>query len=263
MLTPVRLGTLFVIAAGTPYVASETEFGRSTVRAVTNMVRTEDTLTGANAWTRDGDEYANHSHYEVEELRRESPDRFRYEEKLVRKLGGLPEGSEGTPQLTGIQIDDLRACIRFDVDPDWVVNRFSRVSTVLSEMTLRGLRVPFVTGTKAEDIAGTLTYYFDRGGKLQRLTIHGFTGDTTKLVTAATRDYGMQPEPSLEAGVYTRRWNGLPIHFLRLTHAPVIYSNAVHNKYTVFLELNHPNLAYGISNEARQIVNADHATGRW
>ena len=93
--------------------------------------------------------------------------------------------------------------------------------------------------------------------------MHGFTGDTSKLVNTMSTHYGLQSEPALEAGVYTRRWNGSPIHFLRLTHAPVVYSDAVHQKYTVFMELNQPNLTYGISNEARKILSADRHTGRW
>ena len=55
----------------------------------------------------------------------------------------------------------------------------------------------------------------------------------------------------------------MPVHFLRLTHAPIVYADAVHQKYTVFLELNQPNLPYGISPEAQKIVAADRSTGRW
>ncbi len=132
--------------------------------------------------------------------------------------------------------------MRFDISPDWLMQRFSRVSTVLADLQLEGLRVPIVTGTRADDLAGTLTYYFDRTDKLQRVTLHGFTGDPNRLVGTMTQHYGMSREPSLEAGVYTKRWNGQPVHFLRMTHAPVVYSDAIHQKYTVFLELNQPNL---------------------
>lgn len=206
--------------------------------------------------------YANHSHYEVEKLRGQEPDGYRYDQDLARKLGALPSGQQG-PSLVGAAIPDMREVLRFDVSPDWVISRFSRVSTVLADLSMQGLRVPIVTGTQADDLAGTLTYYFDKQGKVQRLTLHGFTGSPQKIVSTMTSHYGLTHEPALEAGVYTKRWNRQPVHFLRLTHAPVIYSDAVHQKYTLFLELNHPNLAYGISNEARRIVTADHSTGRW
>ena len=167
------------------------------------------------------------------------------------------------PTLVGTRINDLREVMRFDISPEWVIQRFARVSTVLADLQLEGLRVPIVTGTRVDDMAGTLTYYFDGAGRLQRVTMHGFTGDPARLVGAMTQHYGLTREPSLEAGVFTKRWNGKPVHFLRLTHAPVVHADAVHQKYTVFLELNQPNLAYGISYEARRIVDSDRLSGRW
>ncbi|MEM0926979.1 MAG: DUF6690 family protein, partial [Planctomycetota bacterium] len=163
----------------------------------------------------------------------------------------------------GNQIQDLREVIRFDITPAWVIARFSRVSTVLANLNLKGLRVPIVTGIHATDVAGTLTYYFDNSDRLQRLTFHGFTGDASRFSNIMTGHFGLTREAALEAGAFTRRWNGRPVHFMRLTHAPVVYSDAIHHKYTVFLELNQPNLAYGISEEARRIVESDHHTGRW
>lgn len=288
MLTPFRLLFLLFVAAVGPYFISESDVGRSTFVKLTNLLRSSnkkrsaETLTSTSAsagqssgwgWGSSGRSssysgdssrdatYANHSHYEVEKLRRESPQRYRYDEELARKLGGI--SANATPSLVGAQIPDLREVMRFDISPDWVINRFSRVSTVLADLSLEGLRVPVVTGTNANDLAGTLTYYFDRQGRLQRLTVHGFTGKPDRLVETMTKHYGLTHEPSLEAGVYTKRWNSSAIHFLRLTHAPVVYSDAIHQKYTLFLELNHPDLAYGISNEARRIITADHSTGRW
>lgn len=269
MLTPFRLAALFTAAAAGPYLASETEIGRTTVSTVTNLFRDGKGLQYSDQWTdsssQPGSEstYANHSHYAVEKLRSGETERYRYDHQTARKLGALPSDPNQTPMLVGAPVPDLREVMRFDINPDWVMSRFARVSTVLSDLSLRGLRVPFVTGTRADDIAGTLTYYFDSAGTLQRVSMHGFTGDANRLVTTMTQHYGLERTPSIEAGVYTKRWNAQPIHFLRLTHAPVVYSDAVHHKYTVFMELNQPNLAYGISNEAKKIVTADRSTGRW
>ena len=132
--------------------------------------------------------------------------------------------------------------MRFDITPDWLTQRFSRVSTVLADTRLEGIRVPIVTGTRADDLAGTLTYYFDRTQRLQRITLHGFTGDPNRLVGTMTQYYGMVREPSLDGGVFTKRWNGEPVHLLRMTRAPIVYVDAIHQKYTVFMELNQPNL---------------------
>ena len=249
-------------AAVGPYAATETDMGRQAVSQVTSIFVEDDSVAGYGGIVPSSD-YAGHSHYEIEALNKVGSDRYRYSPELARKLGGLPNDPSAQPTLSGQQIQDLREVLRFDIGPDWVINRFSRVSTVLADMNLKGLRVPIVTGIKADDVAGTLTFYFDKADRLQRLTFHGFTGGTRRFAQVMVSYYGLKREQALEAGAYTKRWNGRPVHFMRLTHAPVVYSDAVHQKYTVFLELNQPNLAYGISNEARKIVDSDHHTGRW
>ncbi len=264
-----RMRTIAIVAAtvGGPYVATETEVGRSAVSGISDVVGTvsngDNPLASTTDASVDSSAYATHALHEVEGIRSQAPERYRYDPQLARKLEGRSEGAGAQPTLAGVRVTDLREVLRFDVTPDWVIQRFSRVSTVLSDLRLEGMRVPIVTGTKADDLAGTLTYYFDRSQRLQRVTIHGFTGDPTRLVQAMTEHYGLKNEPTLEAGVYTRRWNGFPVHFVRLSHAPVIHTNAVHQKYTVFVELNQPNLAYGISQEAQKIVQFDRMTGRW
>lgn len=207
--------------------------------------------------------YANNAHHQVEKLRGTDPSRYRYDADTARQLGALPGDSNADPQISGTPITDLREILRFDISPEWVFSRFSRVTTVLADTSLEGLRVPLVTGTRADDIAGSMTYYFDNNAKLQRLTIHGFTGDPSRLVDTAATHYGLSRSPSLEAGVYVSQWNGQAVHFLRLSHAPVVYADAVHQKYTVFLELNQPSLAFGISPEARRIITSDRGAVRW
>ncbi len=268
MFRRLRIVTILAAAVGVPYVASETEFGRESVTTITEAFSSvggdaDEILTSIRSTSGGPASYGNNAHHEVEKLRRQDPDRYRYEPELAAKLSGVSQDPNSAPSLVGARVQDLREVLRFDITPEWVIQRFSRVSTVLADLRLEGLRVPVVTGTKADDLAGTLTYYFDQSRNLQRVTIHGFTGDPNRLVNTMTEYYALSHEPTLEAGVYTRRWNGLPIHFLRLSHAPVVYSDAVHQKYTVFLELNQPNLAFGISEEAKRIVHNDRGTGRW
>lgn len=259
-----RVGTLAVLAAaaGGPYVATETEWGQGATSSVTGLL-TSDTVKAKGSPHAPLDGSPLHSHHEVEQLRPIGSTEYRYDEMLARKLGAMPVEMEAHPSLVGARVEDLREVLRFDISPQWVTNRFSRVSTVLADLRLQGLRVPIVTGTLADDLAGTLTYAFDHSGRLQRVTIHGFTGSPQKLIDTMAGHYGLQPEPTLEAGVFTRRWNGMPVHFLRLSYAPVVYADAAHQKYTVFLELNQPDLAYGISDEAKRIVTTDRHSGRW
>jgi hypothetical protein len=257
-----RATTIAVLAAaaGSSYFAKDTEWGQDAMSSVTTSLQSgSEYLTGTSVSGRAAAMSGN-AHHEVEMLRQ--PERYRYDSETAARLGGIPADA-AAPSLVGARVNDLREVMRFDISPDWVIQRFSRVSTVLADLQLECLRVPIVTGTRADDLAGTLTYYFDHADKLQRVTMHAFTGDPNRLIGAMTKHYELTREPSLEAGVYTKRWNGQPVHFLRLTHAPVVFSDAVHQKYTVFLELNQPNLAFGISPEAQRIVQSDRMSGRW
>lgn len=283
-----RVGKVAVlaVAAGTPYVANETQWGRDATDSITRTIQAGgpsmsdmpsmpwsggggiagsggEAPLGGQTQSPESDRYPVNAHYQVETLRPVSSVRYRYDQETARKLGALPADPDTAPSLAGNNVEDIREALRFDLTPPMIMQRFSRVSTVLADLQLEGLRVPVVTGIQADDLAGTLTYYFDKSGKIQRINLHGFTGDIQRLVATLTSHYAMQAEPALDAGVYTKRWNGIPVHLLRLTHAPVVYSDAVHQKYTVFLELNQPNLQYGISEEARRIVQTDHWTGRW
>ncbi|HBJ38726.1 MAG TPA: hypothetical protein DDZ51_29040 [Planctomycetaceae bacterium] len=279
---------MIAAAIGVPYTATETEFGRNLIQTVSSQSAAVTSAVGAST-------ESVHSHRDVERIWEESVDRFRYASTPVavqsrangaaatspvaiptspvqpelQGAGGMGPGGVGAAAygnpaaLVGGPIFDLREVLRFDISPEWVMSRFSRVTTVLADTELEGLRVPLVTGIGPADLAGSITYYFDASGKLQRVMLHAFTGDASRVVATMTQFYGLQAEPSLDAGVYTRRWNAMPVHFLRLTRAPVVYSDALHHKLTVYLELNQPDLRYGISTEAQRIIDADRRTGRW
>ncbi len=259
-----RLIALLAAAIGVPYTATETDLGRQAVSMLSSGSESVASGLSRAVVLGESDGAGLHTHRDVERVWENSVDRYRYSEVPSVVATSNPAAlSASATQLVGRPVADLREVIRFDISPDWVTANFSRVSTVLAELQLDGLRVPLVTGTQPEDLAGSITYYFDPSGRLQRVMLHGFTGDVSKIVTTMTQHYGLQSEPTLEAGVFTRRWNGKPVHFLRITRAPIVYSDALHHKFTVFLELNQPDLRHGISPEAERIVTADRSTGRW
>jgi hypothetical protein len=181
--------------------------------------------------------------------------------------GSLPPGVQQSrtilPSIVGGPVNDLRDVLRFDANPQWVTQHFSRVTTVLADVHLDGLRVPVVTGTQPEDLAGTITYYFDRQHRMQRINLHGFTGDPARLVQLMTQHYGMIEQPSLGAGTYVIRWNAQTTSVLQIVHAPVVHAEAFNGKYTVFLELNQPSMPYGLSEQADRLVSAGKGTFRW
>ena len=167
------------------------------------------------------------------------------------------------PQLAGPISADLREVVRLDITPDWVVQRWSRVTTVLSDVNFLGLRVPLVTGSAVDDVAGALTYYFDRQHRVRRVTFHGTTGAEARLVKLMTEHYGFYREPHLGAGMYVVRWNGQPTSVLRIAHAPVILASAPHSQLDVMLEINRPDMQYELSPEAQQILQLDYAARKW
>lgn len=165
--------------------------------------------------------------------------------------------------LTGPPVANFGEIVRFDISPVWVTSRWPRVTTVTAEMGMEGLRVPVVTGTNNDDLAGSLTYYFDRYHRVQRLTFDGYTGDDRKLVTLLTQYYGLRAEPTLDASMYVARWNATPTSVLRVARAPVISADSPRSQLHAMLELNRPSREYGMSPQFVQILERDRHSRRW
>lgn len=160
-------------------------------------------------------------------------------------------------------ISALSEVVRFDVSPSWVPQRFPRVSMVAADPRLDAMRVPLVTGTNPNDLAGTLTYYFDRYKRLQRVTVHALSGDPSRFVAELQHTYQLQQQPSLGGGLYIRKWNGLPTSIVYTAPAPVITADEPYSRYQFFLEINQPGLEYGMSSEAMELLASGQQTQRW
>jgi hypothetical protein len=143
------------------------------------------------------------------------------------------------------------------------MQRWSRVSTIRSDTGMDGLRVALVTGTELEDIAGSLTFYYDHQRQLRRITFDGLTGDDRRLVNLVSQQFNLRPEPGLGAGHYVARWNAQPTGILRISHAPVVRAQRPHERLEVMLELNQPGVGYGLSAHAQEMLNLDRLTKRW
>ncbi len=180
----------------------------------------------------------------------------------------------GTPSIAQVQqqpganigggnVQDLREVLRFDITSGWITQRFARVSTVLSNVKLDGLRVPLVTGTRPVDLAGTMTYYFDASQTMRRIHVHALTGDPTWISQLIVQFYQLTPEQSLGGQLFTTRWNNRVTSMMQVSPAPVIYAGADHSKFIVFLELNQPSLDYGLSEEASELLRQSQAAQRW
>lgn len=175
---------------------------------------------------------------------------------------GQPASVSG-PLLAGPPVADLREVIRFDIDPAWVRSRWSRVSTTLANLELEGMRVPLVTGTAVDDLHGSLTFYFDRDRRLQRLSFFGYTGDARRLIELVTKYHHLVQQPTIDAGLYVRRWNNRPASVLRISHAPVVRASQPNSQLQVLLELNSTAGNFRLSEEVAALLELDKKAGRW
>jgi len=161
------------------------------------------------------------------------------------------------PPVIGEPVTDLGEIIRFDVTPEWVMGRWGRVSTVFSEPGLEGFRVAVVTGSQVDDLAGSLTYYFDSKRVVQRVTFRGTTGDSRRLVELAQRTYNFKQDPWVASQLYTVKWSGKINSVLRLSNPPVVRAGQPLSRIEAMLEINRPNNAFGLSPEMQKTLTAD------
>ena len=249
---PVGATLLLGTAIGAPYVLYETEPGTEFRRAMSSeQVEAErsmgDEIQGPENWGPIGSQ---------------SSDTSLHGQTAAKPVvDRLQEGlDQGLIARTPI---DLRQVIRFDVTPDFVYRSFPRVSTVLSDLSFDGIRVPLVSGTQAHDVAGSLTYYFDINKSVRRIQFQGVTGDAGPLVQLMIQHYRLNPERSLGGQLLTMRWNNRVTSFMHVAPAPVVSIQQPNARFAFFLEINKPTDHYGLSQEGTQMLMQAQATQRW
>lgn len=171
---------------------------------------------------------------------------------------GLGEGRGGGDwPTTPVLGNDYREVFRFDVTPNWVKASWPRVSTGWTEDQLEGYRVPLVTGTRVNDLTGSLTFFFDAEHRVQRLRFVGNTGDASRLVELVTRYFDMELEPTRLAGLYTHRYLGKPVSVLRIAHDSVLRADRPNLQLSIVLEINNPRGSYKLSDAVGELLATD------
>jgi hypothetical protein len=128
--------------------------------------------------------------------------------------------SHGTPT-------PIEQVFRFDLTPQLVASRWPRVSTVAgSDPDQLGMRVVLVTGTQPDDIAGSLTYYFDRHHQMQRITFTGLTRDPRRLLASVVTPYRLKSQPTTDAAYYLGGDPKDPTSEVIVRHMPVLVAEA-------------------------------------
>ncbi len=146
-------------------------------------------------------------------------------------------------------VADYREFLRFDVYPNWVKDRWLRVSTAPYEPGLHGMRVAVVTGVGPTDLSGSLTYYFDNTHRVQKIQFVGTTDDASRLVALLTQHFDFKTQRSLNAGFYMAGSKRKPSGVLKLGH-PVAIHTRRSGQVMVFLEMLAPRSEFRLSEKA-------------
>ncbi|MGD9125823.1 MAG: hypothetical protein PVH19_00460 [Planctomycetia bacterium] len=154
-----------------------------------------------------------------------------------------PLGTPKVPVHEGV-VTDFAEVFRFDVSSDWIMNRWPRVSTGLSQPRFQGYRVPLVTGTRLDDVAGSLTYYFNPYQQVQTITFNGTTGDATRLIQMMSQKYGFQRQLTKDGGLFVYivpNEKEKVQSMMRIRPAGIIRADAPHSRFQVDIILQRPN----------------------
>jgi len=131
----------------------------------------------------------------------------------------------------------LEEAFRFDITPQWVASRWPRVTTVAGDPEHLGMRVACVSGTADDDVAGSLTYFFDRHHQLQRITFTGLTGDPKRLLAHTATRYGLKSQPTTAAAHYVAGDPQKPSSEVVVRFLPVLTSEPQRQRYEVRVDL--------------------------
>ena len=134
-------------------------------------------------------------------------------------LGGAGEGytakSNSLSPAHAASLPGLDEVLSFDRSVEWVMQRWPRVSTGLTYLQLQGYRVPLVTGTGLSDVAGSLTYYFNAGQQVQRITLRGIDRRPDPLSDPSDRPLSFRPPADQRSGLGALRSRQLGQQALR------------------------------------------------
>jgi hypothetical protein len=150
-------------------------------------------------------------------------------------------GSAGVPP-SNVKVNDAASVFTFEITPEWILSHWPSVSTGLAQLQLEGYRVPLVTGTGQQDVAGALTYYFDARQKLQRINFIGVSGDPRQLIGLLATRFHMTRRLASDPGlvVYEAAPAGRgPISGLQVRVAPLDPGDA-YRRYEIELSLERP-----------------------
>lgn len=184
-----------------------------------------------------------------------------------RGAGGSTAASD--PALSTVAVDanqaiapaaaeaTLEEAFRFDVTPQWVTTRWPRVSTVQGDLEQLGMRVAYASGTRPDDVAGSLTYYFDKHHQLQRITFVGITGDHRRLMAVLLGGFRLKSQPTTGVAHYIAGDPEKPTSSVSVRHLPIVRADAEHARAEIQVDLRRADTANWTSAAAQEEAPAD------
>ncbi|MBL8829900.1 MAG: hypothetical protein JNM18_23170 [Planctomycetaceae bacterium] len=144
--------------------------------------------------------------------------------------------------VEGVGIQHVSQALRFDVSLPWVLGTWPRVTTGLADPQLAGYRVPLVTGTRPADVAGALTYYFNKHQQVERILFHGSTGDPAELIAFLGQTYGFQRVTVSDPGLhlYQRKEAGAVKGELRIKALGIVRQENPLNRWDLSFVMDRP-----------------------
>lgn len=138
---------------------------------------------------------------------------------------------------------------RAGIEPSWVKQRWERISVFSSDHDLTAYRCEFTSGRQAWDIHGALTYFFDPGGQLAKISFRGWTGDAETFKSFAAENWKLRPKGGNSQRVLLQKSWSNTRGALILQEASVIRRENSHENVAVFFEVALPSFRPGISQE--------------
>lgn len=119
-----------------------------------------------------------------------------------------------------------------------IMRRLDEFTEVRDAKGRNGVRLTLVSGDQLDDLAGSLTYWFDHRGRACRIQFDGVTGDPGRLISYVGRYQRMAARGCSVDALYVRDGRAGPRSLLHLSRPRKVNLETLYGRYRVKLELN-------------------------
>lgn len=167
------------------------------------------------------------------------------------------QAARAEPRLEGPQVRSLDEVFRFNATPHWITANWSRVLTQSDQAGSRSYRVPLVTGSRPQDLAGALTYRFGQDQQVEQIHFRGTTGDPLALETLVTRRFGLVRKRTSDPGLYLyqAKSGGKVTSEMVVRTSPLLTAGNPHSRYSLELLLSRPSDFRALTQDTRPLDN--------